>query len=199
MTARRSTEPPAHAVPPERHPDAPPPGTPLGSHYRQCFGCGPDHPTGLHLTLTAGEGCSIQAALTVTEHHQGAPGLAHGGLLAAAFDEALGTVTWLLRVPVVTVHLETDYRMPVPVGSVVHIDAECFAVAGRKIYSRAVGRIRGGDGSADAAGDVAVEARAVFVSVPLEHFREHGRAADIEAFVASSDRADVLHAFEVNP
>ena len=202
MTARRPTEPPAHAVPPRRHPDAPPPGTPLGSHYRQCFGCGPDHPTGLHLALTAGEGCRIHAALTITEHHQGAPGLAHGGLLAAAFDEALGTVTWLLRVPVVTVHLETDYRTPVPVGSVVHIDAECYAVASRKIYSRAVGRIRAADAEAGGSGSlgaVAVEARAVFVSVPLEHFRAHGRASDIEAFVASSDRDDVLHAFEVNP
>jgi acyl-coenzyme A thioesterase PaaI-like protein len=198
VTARRSTQPPAHAVPPTRHRDAPPPGTPLGSHYRQCFGCGPDHPTGLHLDLTAGEGCTIHAALTVTEHHQGAPGLAHGGLLAAAFDEALGAVTWLLRVPVVTVHLETDYRTPVPVGSVVEIEAECFAVAGRKIYSRAVGRILSSK-DPSAVGTTAVEARAVFVSVPLEHFRAHGRASDIEAFVASSDREDVLHAFEVNP
>lgn len=201
MNERRRTEPPAHAVPPVRHPDAPPPGTPLGSHYRQCFGCGPDHPTGLHLALTAGEGCRIHAELTVSEHHQGAPGLAHGGLLAAAFDEALGTVTWLLRVPVVTVHLETDYRTPVPVGSVVEIDAECHAVAGRKVYSRAVGRIQvpATQGAGTVPGPIAVEARAVFVSVPLEHFRSHGRAEDIEAFVASSDRADVLHAFEVNP
>ncbi|HVQ87969.1 MAG TPA: PaaI family thioesterase [Actinomycetes bacterium] len=198
MTARRPTQPPAHAVPPQRHPDAPPPGTPLGSHYRQCFGCGPDHPTGLHLALTAGEGCTIHAELTVTEHHQGAPGLAHGGLLAAAFDEALGTVTWLLRVPVVTVHLETDYRTPVPVGSVVHIEAECYAAAGRKIYSRAVGRITSGVGESER-NAIAVEARGVFVSVPLEHFRAHGRASDIDAFVASSDREDVLHAFEVNP
>ncbi len=134
----------------------------------------------------------------MTEHHQGAPGLAHGGLLAAAFDEALGAVTWLLRVPVVTVHLETDYRTPVPVGSVVEIEAECFAVAGRKVYSRAVGRILSSK-DPSAVGTVAVEARAVFVSVPLEHFRTHGRASDIDAFVASSDREDVLHAFEVNP
>ena len=126
--------------------------------------------------------------------------MAHGGLLAAAFDEALGTVTWLLRVPVVTVHLETDYRSPVPVGSVLRIEAECYAVAGRKIYSRAAGRLGPSAMSPTTDEDaVAVEARGVFVAVPLEHFRAHGRAADIEAFVASSDRTDVLHAFEVNP
>jgi acyl-coenzyme A thioesterase PaaI-like protein len=183
-------------VPPTRHVDAPPPGTSLGSHYRQCFGCGPDHPTGLHLSLTAGEGCTIHAELLVTEHHQGAPGLAHGGLLAAAFDEALGAVTWLLRVPVVTVHLETDYRQPVPVGSTLSVDAECYAVAGRKIYSRAAGHLVAPDGQS---GALAVTARSVFVSVPLEHFREHGRASDIDSFVANHDETEVLHAFEVNP
>jgi acyl-coenzyme A thioesterase PaaI-like protein len=168
----------------------------LGSHYRQCFGCGPDHPTGLHLSLTAGEGCTIHATLHVTEHHQGAPGLAHGGLLAAAFDEALGAVTWLLRVPVVTVHLETDYRNPVPVGTTLFLDAECYAVAGRKIYSRATGRLANADGEP---GEIAVQARSVFVSVPLQHFRDHGRASDIDSFVASHDETEVLHAFEVNP
>jgi len=128
----------------------------------------------------------------VTEHHQGAPGLAHGGLLAAAFDEALGAVTWLLRVPVVTVQLETEYRQPVAVGSTLHLEAECYAVAGRKIYSRAAGRLA-------PQGTIAVQARSVFVSVPLEHFREHGRASDIDNFVASHDETEVLHAFEVNP
>jgi len=146
--------------------------------------------------LTAGEGCTIHAELLVTQHHQGAPGLAHGGLLAAAFDEALGAVTWLLRVPVVTVHLETDYRRPVPVGSTLSVAAECYAVAGRKIYSRAAGHLVSPDGTV---GPLAVGARSVFVSVPLEHFREHGRASDVDSFVASHDETEVLHAFEVNP
>lgn len=202
---RRPSEPPPHALPPTRHPDAPAPGTLLASHYRQCFGCGPDHPTGLHLSLRAGYGCTIDADLVVTEHHQGAPGLAHGGLLAAAFDEALGAVTWLLRTPVVTVHLETDYLAPVPVGATVHLRAECYAVAGRKVYSRATGSLSQGARSAAnetavAASDrVAVQANAVFVSVPLEHFRTHGRSKDIDAFIANSDQREVLHAFEVNP
>jgi acyl-coenzyme A thioesterase PaaI-like protein len=145
------------------------------------------------MQLTAGDGCSIRARFVVTEHHQGAPGLAHGGLLAAAFDEALGTVTWLLRVPAVTAHLEVDFKAPVPVGSTLVIDAVCTAVAGRKIYSAATGRL----GAAD--GPVAVEARSVFVAVPLEHFRSHGRSEDIERYVSSSDSQEIVHAFEVNP
>lgn len=191
--SRRAVDPPEHATTPQRHPDAPAPGERIGSHYRVCFGCGPEHPTGLHMEVSAGAGCRIHAEFTVTEHHQGAPGLAHGGLLSAAFDEALGAVTWLLRVPAVTGHLETDFRRPVPVGTTLFITAECIGIAGRKIYSRAVGRLGAPDGP------VGVEAAAVFVAVPIEHFRDNGRAADVEAFVSSGDRAAVASAFEVNP
>lgn len=193
MTTRRSVEPPAHAQPAVRHPDAPAPGEPIGSHYRDCFGCGPDHPTGLHMQLTAAPGCAIQARFVVTDHHQGAPGLAHGGLLTAAFDEALGTATWMLRVPAVTAHLEVDFAAPVPVGSTLVIDAACTAVAGRKVYSEATGRL------GDEDGPVAVMARAVFVTVPLEHFRTHGRPEDIDRYMASAQGEEVVHAFEVNP
>jgi acyl-coenzyme A thioesterase PaaI-like protein len=193
VTSRRSVEPPPHAQPPVRHPAAPPPGDPIDSHYRDCFGCGPDHPTGLHMHLTAAEGCAIRARFVVTEHHQGAPGLAHGGLLTAAFDEALGTATWMLRVPAVTAHLEVDFAAPVPVGSTLVIDAACTAVAGRKVYSAATGRLGAEDGP------VAVMARAVFVTVPLEHFKSNGRPEDIDRYMATAEGEEVVHAFEVNP
>ena len=73
----------------------------------------------------------------VTENHQGAPGLAHGGLLTLAFDEALGKLMWLLRAPAVTGRLETDFLLPVPIGTELHILAEITGLAGRKVYSRA--------------------------------------------------------------
>src|SRR4030095_2189962 len=95
-------------------PEAPAPGEPISSHYNRCFGCGDDHPTGLHMHVTAGEGLTISAMFTVTEDHQGAPGLAHGGLLTAAFDEALGSLAWLLRKPMVTVQLGTEVPRAVP-------------------------------------------------------------------------------------
>ncbi|MEY3098759.1 MAG: hypothetical protein RIS32_550, partial [Actinomycetota bacterium] len=60
---------------------------------------------------------SITAQFTVTDLHQGAPGLAHGGLLSCAFDEALGKLMWLVREPAVTGKLETSFLAPVPVGS----------------------------------------------------------------------------------
>jgi len=190
MSSRTSTEPPGDAVAPVRHPQAPAPGEPVISHYRNCFGCGTDHVTGLHIAVTAGEGVSVTAQFTVTEHHQGAPGLAHGGLLAAAFDEALGSLNWLLRTPAVTGKLETDFLLPVPVDTTLYIDAEVIAVAGRKIYTRATGRL-GADGP------VAVTASAVFVAVGLEHFSRNGRPADVQA--ARVAGAGLVRSYEVNP
>ena len=89
MSRVASTTPPEGSVIPERHPLAPATGTKVPSHYGHCFGCGELHPTGLHLVAHVGEGATITAEFTVTENHQGAPGLAHGGLLSLAFDEAL--------------------------------------------------------------------------------------------------------------
>jgi acyl-coenzyme A thioesterase PaaI-like protein len=164
-------EPPGSARPAERHPASAPAGAPIGSHYAHCFGCGDAQPGGLHLSAVAGEGVRVSAAFTVGEAHQGAPGLAHGGVLAAAFDEALGMLLWLLVTPAVTRRLETDFLHPVPVGSTLHIDAWCTGVAGRKIYSQAEGRLGGPDGP------VAVRAAALFVRVPLTHFTTHGWGA----------------------
>jgi acyl-coenzyme A thioesterase PaaI-like protein len=192
MTSRPTTEPPADAVAPRRAPDAPAPGAQIRSHFRLCFGCGLDHPTGLHLSIVAGEGVSARAELIIGVHHQGAPGLAHGGLLAAAFDETLGSLNWLLRQPAVTARLETDFLRPVPVGSSLFIEAEIVGVAGRKVYTVAEGHL----GSPD--GPVAVRAAALFVQVGLEHFTRHGRPQDVAAARAEvASGADP--AYEVNP
>ena len=192
VTAALPTEPPEDAVVPERHPDAPPPGEEMLSHFRFCFGCGVDHPTGLHLQVYAGEGLTTHSQFTVSEHHQGAPGLAHGGLLAAAFDEALGSLNWLLRRPAVTGRLETDFRRPVPVGSVLYIDAEVRGQAGRKVYTRARGALDAPDGP------VAVTAAALFVQVPLTHFTTHGRPEDV-AQARADVAAGAVRGYEVNP
>lgn len=192
MPAHPSTEPPADAVAPVRHPQAPAPGERVLSHYGQCFGCGLDHPTGLHLSVIAGDGLTADAEFTVTVHHQGAPGLAHGGVLTAAFDETLGSLNWLLRSPAVTGRLETDFVRPVPVGATLYIHAEVVAVAGRKVYTRAEGRL----GSAD--GPVAVTASALFVSVGLEHFTRYGRPEEVEAARAAAAGGQV-RTYEVNP
>ncbi|MEV5572770.1 PaaI family thioesterase [Spirillospora sp. NPDC052269] len=167
MNRSHLTVPPAGTPVPQPHPDAPL-GEPLGPHYEQCFGCGPGHPTGLHLAAVSEDGLGVSAKFTVGDVHQGAPGLAHGGVLATAMDEALGMVVWLLRKPYVTGRLETDYVLPVPVGTTLYIQTRCTGVVGRKAYLEAEARMDALDGP------VAVRAAALFVEVPVAHFEEHG-------------------------
>ncbi|MER5583799.1 PaaI family thioesterase [Streptomyces asoensis] len=186
-------EPPADAVKPVRHPDAPVPGELLGAHYEHCFGCGGAQTHGLHLEARAGEGVTVTAEFTVQPAHQGAPGLAHGGILATALDETLGSLNWLLRTIAVTGRLETDFVRPVPVGTTLYLEAEVTAVARRKIYSSATGRIGGPDGP------LAVRADALFIEVAVEHFVNHGREAEIRAAMDDPDQRRRTRAFEVNP
>ncbi|WP_461027776.1 PaaI family thioesterase [Streptomyces sparsus] len=185
--------PPQGALPPVRHPEAPAPGDAIGAHYDQCFGCGGAQPHGLHLLARAGDGVDVTAEFTVRPEHQGAPGLAHGGVLATALDETLGSLNWLMHVISVTGRLETDFVRPVPVGTVLHLDARATAVHRRKIYCTATGRLGAPDGP------VAVRATAVFIEVQLEHFVNNGRDEEIQAALDDPDLVRRARAFEVNP
>ncbi len=194
MARIASTTPPEGALIPPRHPMAPPVGTKIPSHFGHCFGCGELHPTGLHLVAYAGEGATITAQFTVTQDHQGAPGLAHGGLLSLAFDEALGKLMWLLRAPAVTGRLETDFLKPVPIGTTLYITAEITGQVNRKVYTSAVGRI----GSAD--GEIVVRAAALYITVPMDHFMNNAP----QEYLAELAKAPELMAFvdpnfEINP
>jgi acyl-coenzyme A thioesterase PaaI-like protein len=186
------TTPPPDAKTPVRHPEAPPPGTELGVHYPYCFACGDRQPNGLHLRVMAAEGVAVTAEFEVGTAHQGAPGLIHGGLLSLAFDEALGSVNWMLRTPAVTGRLETDYLKPVPVARTVYISAWCEGAHGRKLYHRAEGRLDGPDG------ELVARAGALFIQVGLEHFTTHGRAEEVRAVLDDPGQYP-LRAFEVNP
>lgn len=193
-----STQPPADAAVPDRPAAAPAVGAVIPSHYRWCVGCGVDHAHGLHLSVTAGEGLAVHGSFLVTPDHQGAPGLAHGGVISTAFDEVLGALNWLLGDPVVTARLEVNFRRPVPVGATLRIDARVDGVKGRKVFCSAVGFL--------ADDVVAATAAALFVQVPIEHFMSHGESQIVQQAVA--DRANgapawrpgtALRGVDVNP
>ncbi|MEI7779405.1 MAG: PaaI family thioesterase [Actinomycetes bacterium] len=195
MSARigRVTVPPPDLSIPLRHPDAPAPGAPMPVHWSQCVCCSPTHPAGLQLSLIAGEGLTVHGQFEITALHQGAPGLAHGGLLAAALDESMATLNWLVGAPSVTARLEIDFRRPVPVGTTLHIIASVVAADQHKVFTRA-------DGHLDSAGGpVAISATGLFVQVPGDHFVRHGRGIDIQAAMIERDERLSQRDFEVNP
>lgn len=156
-------------------------GSRVPSHYRDCFGCGQQQVGGLQMKMTVSGPQEVLGRFLVRAEHQGAPGLIHGGVLSAAFDEVLGATNWLLAAPAVTARLETDFRKPVPVDSEVVIRANVDRVDGRKVHVQATAFIEGRD-------DEVAAARALFIRVPLEHFAEHGRAEDVDAVVARGKR-----------
>ena len=191
-----STKPLAHtsgdALPdgteiPQRALNAPAVGDLIPSHFRSCFGCGDDHETGLHMRMHAGKGLTLDGTFTVTKYHQGAPGLAHGGLLSAAIDEVLGSLNWLLGKPAVTGRLECEFTKPVPVGSVLHIHAEIVGTQRRKVFAVASVRLN------SETGPVVVEAKAIFIQVGVEHFLTNGDRSSIEATMPGASD------FEMNP
>lgn len=166
-----ATTPGPDAVTPVRHPRALPAGSLIPAHYRNCFGCGPDHGCGLHLTTTVGPDLEIRAEVALTADHQGAAGLAHGGLLAAIADEAMGSLHWLLLVPAVTARLEVDYVAPVLIGSQLILRARITGQDGRKVYGAAVIAVNG---------RVVLRASGLFVQVPTSHFRGFDSTQDAD-------------------
>lgn len=146
----------------------PPVGTALPQHYSGCYGCG-DHPAGLGMRFLVVAPDTVACALSLARHHQGAPGIAHGGIVATVFDEALGATQVFTAGRAVTATLTTDFRRPIPVEAPLHVRARLDERDGRKLRTSAEIRL----GSAD--GQLAATARALFVSVPDEHFAPYGR------------------------
>lgn len=139
-------------------------------HDPECWGCGAA-PAGIHLPHPAVEGLSeYEAWFSFDERHQGGPGLVHGGLVAAALDEACGLLATWYRFPTVTARIFVRYRRPVQINTELLVQAELTSERGRRL--RIAAQIGDGD-------DVLAEARAAFLHVPLEHFLEtpEGKAA----------------------
>jgi acyl-coenzyme A thioesterase PaaI-like protein len=139
-------------------------------HDPACWGCG-DSPDGIRLPAPTQEGAdAYEASFSFDERHQGGPGIAHGGLVGAALDEACGLLATWYRFPTVTARIFVRYRRPVPINIELAIAARLTGARGRRLHVD--GQIRAGD-------EVLAEARAAFLHVPLEHFlaTPEGRAA----------------------
>ncbi len=149
-------------------------------HHALCYGCGADAPGGLRVTVTAGDGLTSTASMAVEPWMEGGPGLIHGGILSAAFDEVMGTTALLIGVPGVTGHLEIDFARPIPIASTLRFTAQILGKQRRKVYLDSAVHIdegQPGGGSAPVA-----TSRGLFIAIdPREHYSE---------YVANSQRPD---------
>jgi acyl-coenzyme A thioesterase PaaI-like protein len=140
-------------------------------HDPACFGCSVENAFGLALPLPDEEGITEYAApVHFGEHHQGGPGIVHGGIVSAALDEACGILATWHRFPAVTARIFVRYRKPVPINTELVLRAHVESTRGRRIRIRA--ELVEGD-------RILAEARAAFLHVRLEHFlaTPEGRAA----------------------
>ncbi|MDX6472716.1 MAG: hypothetical protein QOK22_1532 [Gaiellaceae bacterium] len=139
-------------------------------HDPACWGCG-SAPGGIGLPSPTAQGATeYEAFFTLDERHQGGPGFAHGGMVAAVLDEACGLLATWFRFPTVTARIFVRYRKPVEINMELLVRARLESERGRRLRIR--GEIVDGD-------DVLAEARAAFIHVPLSHFlaTPEGRAA----------------------
>jgi acyl-coenzyme A thioesterase PaaI-like protein len=88
-----------------------------------CFGCSKSNPDGLQLRFFR-EGDEVTAAYTVPEKFHGAPGIAHGGIVATILDEfSCAAAVCLAGTRVVTGELQIRYEKPCPVERSIHVRA----------------------------------------------------------------------------
>ena len=138
---------------------------PLAPHSDGCMGCGPGNPAGLHMEPWR-DGDDVVVDLVFDDRQAGAPGLAHGGAVAAACDDLFGFVLYVARTAAVTRSLQVDYRSPVPLGETQRIRARLVERDGRKIHMAAEGN--GPDGT------LRFTSTALFIRVGRAHFEAFG-------------------------
>ncbi|WP_228389484.1 PaaI family thioesterase [Cumulibacter manganitolerans] len=139
-------------------------GESFPAHHEQCFGCGPENPHGHQLKVRR-NGDGIVAAHVFDRRHVGAPGIAHGGAVAAVFDDFFGFLPYLVGQPAVTRSLTVQYLAPVRLGEQYELSARVLSITGRRIEVDA--------SMEDHVGNAAATADAVFVMVDLGHFERH--------------------------
>ncbi|MEV0463945.1 PaaI family thioesterase [Nocardia tengchongensis] len=137
---------------------------PFPPHHPGCYGCGPANPASPHMTFER-HGDLVRSTFVLDERHQGAPGVAHGGIVSAALDEASGSVLMPLRLPAVTVKLEVDFLVPVQLHRELTVTSKLVGREGRKLFIHTA--LTDGD-------TVVATGRAIFVEVTAAHFQRFG-------------------------
>jgi acyl-coenzyme A thioesterase PaaI-like protein len=132
----------------------------VGSGFSDRAVGGSSNPTGVELSVRF-EGDEVVADVVLRRAFEGAPGRAHGGIVAAAFDDVTGFVIGMLHEPAYTGELTVRYVAPVPVDETLVMRARLDGRERRKLFI-----------SADAhAGDKLVATcRAIYVTVDPSRF-----------------------------
>lgn len=126
------------------------------------------------------DGDVMRARATFGSAYEGPPGCVHGGYVAAAFDEVLGSTQSLEGRPGMTARLTVNYRSPTPLHEELVFAGRVVEVSGRKTFTE--GTLHAGD-------RLCAESEALFVAIDITNVAEMKARRDA-AFGPQSDDED---------
>jgi len=130
-------------------------------HFEDCFVSGPHNPLGIGMQVVV-DGEEVCAEVTLRAGHEGAPERAHGGIVAAVFDDVLGYLMSTHAIPAFTGELTVQYLRPTPIGRGLDFRSRILERRGRKVLTEATAH----DGD-----DLVARATGLFIEVAPERFR----------------------------
>jgi acyl-coenzyme A thioesterase PaaI-like protein len=105
-------------------------------HFPDCVVSGPANPMGVAVAMFR-EGDDAVARVALGAAFEGAPRRAHGGIVAAVFDDTMGLVLKMVSTPAYTGELTVRYLAPTPVGEELEFRARLVKRDGRKLSMEA--------------------------------------------------------------
>ena len=141
--------------------DAPADGIDM-EHFPDCVVSGSANPMGAAIRVHR-EGEEAVAHVHLGPAFEGAPGRAHGGVVAALFDDVMGYVLAILETPAFTGELKVRYSAPTPVGVDLVFRARLRERSGRRLII---------DAEAVHDGKTICTSEGLFITIPMERFAE---------------------------
>ncbi|HKY67513.1 MAG TPA: PaaI family thioesterase [Acidimicrobiales bacterium] len=111
----------------------------------------------------------VRGRATFGAAYEGPPGCVHGGFVAAAFDEVLGSTQSLAGRPGMTARLIVNYRSPTPLQTELRFVGRVVRVEGRKTFTE--GTVHAGD-------RLCAESEALFVAIDLDRVADMRQQRD---------------------
>ncbi len=131
------------------------------SHFADCFVSGAWNPLGIAMDVRR-EGDEAVADVTLGLAFEGAPGRAHGGIVAALCDDIMGYILTLERQPDFTGTMTVQYHEGMPIQQPLQLRARVVHRDGRKLEVTA---------EATAEGRLIASSTGTFITVGPERFR----------------------------
>jgi len=135
-------------------------GAPIGT-FPDCVVSGDANPMGLDVQFFR-EGDEAVSRVVLGAAFEGAPNRAHGGVVAAVFDDLMGFVLTIHESPAYTAELTVRYRRPTPVGEEIEFRARLVDRNGRRLHIDAE--------ATDATATKIATATGLFITIPREGF-----------------------------